>query len=1025
MGEKSCPTGSSSTQICSGHGICEYLDGSTGQELPSCSSGSTSCRCYCRCETGYGGAGCGMNSTELAIVSTSRANQCAAITFPSEVSVQVADIKTAINKFLIAFDPFSISTESDMQKCATSLDLIAYYLSNTLTYDSQLLHSFTKAISNIIESRRVFTGVYTVATESSVLKATDILIRKIAYMIAGGNPIYYVTHNLRLIVHDENLLSLNSAKLVSPSPTGQYITLPSTGMSACGYTGDTAQFAIIEWATSPYAGSHVVLNNILRFSALNHSAQGERSQSSDAFEVVLTWAMPQDWTSVSPNCSVLGTGTEASDECPCDVIAYTSLNMTLSCPDVTMLCSQQFSSESRRLDSDLPVTVLKSTEFSGVTIGNGDISAFTSLSSSGSIDMTSGTSFFTIFLACVVVGVVIFACWDSYEHSSFRMNKKVLEDAKIEAPEFTLKDAFTSAGLHGRSVVSFRRRPQDGKLPENKHHSHSKHREDKSDHVHSAEHGHSSEHAHGTGHTSSHTKDNAHSDGVVETGAFAKGGTLWTKLNKPVDLLEDDSNSALYIQALLRHHTLLRMFTYGSLRVTRVLRFVCFCSDIMLMIFVTTAFYDEAFPADNGCADINKFRPCIAEDSNWIDGDTLCVWDWPKLECSLRKPEGDIKYYIIVGLCILLVCLIPLTLIKWSFEYVYTKQVIFALQAQSQSEKKAQEKHTTVRRRSSVMMTPQEREIRAHQEKMKSVERDVKSHAACDEHVKNTVVVQHFVDEHLNPIERFFVRGHFFHHDHASPETLGILLWIFTLIVTVFAWGFFVIYTYLWTMKNEFKIVFAWGVTFFVVWAFEIFIYEIASVYLWHVLPINFVRGKLRYIYETMAGVEDKPAEVSQAEEGQSEHISTAPQRSIKPQRTLRSMVSNVSGDDAITASPTAIAVCKFEGTSEAREATSLILGMDHEVVRKLKDKEAVTAAKRRYSRPPDPDKRKSKASHVSSQSSGGYRSGTSESAHHSHHHSRPATPSEGSHGHHHSDKKHHSSGSRPATPSAPPADTL
>jgi len=864
VGSKSCP--SSSSGVCSGHGTCRFEDGPSEKPLEVCLADSLTCRAYCTCDTGYGGADCRLSSAELASASSLRSMMCNAL-YKSTVLVDPSSIQTTslMRSFQMAYNPHEVSTANHSFQCVKSLEAISTVLDGTFTASRSVLSASTRSISKLLESRRVYRSLYDSTTESTVLKSTDVLTQKAAAgMVAGQGAVTLTSKNLKMSARYNMLSSLRSTDLSFSPAIGveeSHLILPSTGLDTCGYTGGYAKFAILEWGTSPYSGSQQMLSNILRFVAMNTSLQTVPQFSSSSYDLILKWSVPQNWSQATPNCSLLGVGSSAL--CPCRVSSYTSLNVSFVCSDVTTLCANDPSSGRRRLLTSDSIDILKSTDFSVVSVSTKRNPVVAAASSSVALDVTSGTSFFSIFLFMAVVGVLLFALWDSYERTSFNMNKRALQDANLPPPEFALKDAFSTHGVQGQSMVSFRSRPKDGKTPQV-------------------------------------ARDN-------------KSGIL----NKPVDLLDSSSNSALYVQSLFKHHSILRMFTYGSLRVTRVLRFVCFCTNLLLIIFVTTLFYAIAFPSDNDCSDHTRSSDCVADESNWIDGDELCAWDFANLECSLRQPEGDGKFYLIACLVILAVLIIPISLIKWAFEYVYTKEILFAVQSEEPSQEN-QSEFTNIEeahKPASLSNTP---EGKVAASRMNKVISDVNNHAEVDEHVRNKLVIQHFIHDHLNPVERFFIKNHFFHLDHAKPETLGILLWIFTLIISVGLWIFFTVYIYIWLLDNQNEVIRAWGITLLFTWLLEVFFIEVIGVFLWHVIPLLFIRNKLRHIHDVISS-------------SSSQETSTDNSATISRGRTLRHMVSEKPHD----VSAVALAASRFEGKT-ANNASVMILNLDHSAINNL-----------------------------------------------------------------------------------------
>eukprot|EP01041_Mallomonas_annulata_P006821 gene6821-13820_t len=92
----------------------------------------------------------------------------------------------------------------------------------------------------------------------------------------------------------------------------------------------------------------------------------------------------------------------------------------------------------------------------------------------------------------------------------------------------------------------------------------------------------------------------------------------------------------------------------------------------------------------------------------------------------------------------------------------------------------------------SLSLSPQEREIQEKEREEQALDRkiyrvmsNISKISEVDTHMKNKVAVQHFVEENLHPIERFFLNKHMFQLDHARPDTLGLLLWMITFSITI------------------------------------------------------------------------------------------------------------------------------------------------------------------------------------------------------------------------------------------------
>jgi len=914
---------SSTSDICSGHGTCQFYDIASGDTIADCLGDDVHCGASCVCSVGFYGADCHLTAAEMSSVSSLRAHMCAGLSnITSSMPSNANDLQGVIGSFNNIAKAYELLTAEDMSHCAKALSGINSHVNINKRGIKNVFNEYAQSISILVTAKEAVSGsVYTNETETVVLEATQSLTESISsYMVAGQSPISVFSENLRIKVHNDPLANLLNTRVDYPipyippilaeaAPPAQYIVLPSTGLNTCGYPNKHAQFSLSEWSRSPYMSSTKVESPVIRYTSLSNSPRVSTTATSELYDLVLQFTTPQSWLVATPNCTLIGAPVS---NCPCSVVSYTSNDVSFKCRDINRLCGPNTGSNNRRLATAQTVSsTVRVTEMSAIVVPTPPGPTAFATANDVELDIASGTTFFTIFLFCVGVGVLIFSCWDAWEHSNFRQNREALRRSDVKPPEFQLQDAFCSPGIDTQSLVSFKHPPKDGRISDRAH---------------------------------------AHVKGLKEDDDH-KNKTYWQTINSPVSLI-DGSTSVIYMQALLKNHSILRMFTYGSLRVTRTLRFVMFVSDILLILFVDTAFYTRAFPYDNNCKDHTDFNDCLVEDSSWIDGDKMCSWDWASLECSQRNPEGDFRYYLTVAVVIMFVCMIPLCVIKWSFEFVYsfeTKAIWDVLRSRQnalESETEDDDHDTKVRRsiarrrssrrssdksrRSSLFpvtrssLSPEEQEELFEAKKCRVLD-DLDCHPETDEHLRNKVVIQHFVHERVTFVERFFLRNWFFNSESATPERpeiLGIILWFFTFLATVALWIFFVAYIYIWTTNNTYDIVYAWGVSFVFCWLIYVFIAELFQIFVWHVLPIAFLRRRLTAIYDVL-----------------SLHTKETAQDTEAPGGGLVRAKSVFETDGRKYHSPTGSAITELQKSgdnSKARKAQDIILSLSDEALHKL-----------------------------------------------------------------------------------------
>jgi len=519
----------------------------------------------------------------------------------------------------------------------------------------------------------------------------------------------------------------------------------------------------------------------------------------------------------------------------------------------------------------------------------------TTLSATDTITKSSSaTAFFSIYVIMVFIGIFTFLFWDRSEISVFKLNKDVADKMKIAPPRFSLDDAFKTRGVTEVSLVSFTDKQKSQKLASQ--------------------------------------RGEFDIIGSMDETTTPPSATFLERIFSPASLLMHDNIGVRTIQALLRNHSFLRIFSYSSLRVTRMLRFLVFVTDMLLILFVDTVFYQTAYPRNNRCYEHSYVsrESCLYRDAHFEEGKHLCYWNEEASLCSLRNPEGNFRFYLIVCLVILAIIIVPQSAVKWLYEYVYSKQVSLSLAALTPNPSAAETVTSPPVADESGGASPPLDTAKDGDESSKILVQ-LSRHADCDHHIKNKVLVQHFILEQMNALDRFFLSLHFFTDDSASPEDISLIVWLLTLICTVGVWLYFVIWIFLWTTTNEESLVYSWGVTFIFTWLVECFLFQPISAFLIYVLPIDLIRVRLHAVHRVLGGAFGQAAqqlppvtETTEEQAIQALRADTRPPAPVPVPAPLPTPTDPEGGGDSRPSSAAIRASMRLSGTNNLRAAELL-----------------------------------------------------------------------------------------------------
>jgi hypothetical protein len=161
------------------------------------------------------------------------------------------------------------------------------------------------------------------------------------------------------------------------------------------------------------------------------------------------------------------------------------------------------------------------------------------------------------------------------------------------------------------------------------------------------------------------------------------GGTHdFVQIFPPTSLLSDHPFLVRLWRALKRHHKWIRIFSYPSIRQTRLMRFLVAANDLLFIIFCNSLFYSLFYPDDNHCQRYLTSTSCLEEPSHFEYSQHLCHWDSQKELCSLRRPPDTVMFIVQVSMLIIVFSIFPRRLIQFILEKVCSKRPEISLSSE-------------------------------------------------------------------------------------------------------------------------------------------------------------------------------------------------------------------------------------------------------------------------------------------------------------------------------------------------------
>ena len=797
---------------CSGHGNCTTYDVASGASTGGlCLSSDANCRVFCSCHGAYSGRSCSVLRSDALVPSSIRGSLCSALSSASSLQdPSPLQLETIITSVRSAYNPFEIVTSADLGKCITALGDVQHIISSGVRLTTVAMNALAALLSELIDSSIINPKLYDDTVSSAVIQAAQALQEAVGLAMVPGqlNPVNIISDNFRASVHVDELSTLSGKRLVSPSSyqesqTGlklQSVVLPNSGFTACGYTSGYVPYAVAQWGFKPYISDTNYISNVFGVTVYNGSElimSTSNEYIEDTFTVQFNWDIAQNWNQSILNCSsIIG---NASDTCSCTLVTKTPYSGLFSCSNVSTFCTAFPSS----VDADFDGPNFQSLEYAALAVPYNPIIP----DSSPYQPYTAGTVFLTVFLFFVLIGTIIIYIWDRKEKMTFKSNAAAIGKS---SRHFNLDDSLSTPGLFPLTTASFTTL------------------------LHTS-----------TGHGTQSPESSPDAGYTPPQGACSS-------VQSPVPLFADAVPfGTLYLQTIVRHHSILRIFSYPSLRLSRWLRFLCACTDIIILSFVNTCFYLLAFPKENdkyGCSTHYTYSSCINLDSYMEKGKSLCYWNEEGHYCELRSPKGDFTYYLVVSLIVIAISIIPQLLSRLVYEYVFTK-VAWASKDTVNREVAARK-----------FLYNDDAVLAKRLAKDDVITVEIELFAQCDEHLKNRLLLQFYLTEKLDPISSATISKLILYQDAAKPRTIGAGKWFIALTTHVSLWVFFIIWIYYFTTTTNKDIIHKWGVSFIFMWLVEIFLVETIGIFLFYVLPVVWIHPTLATFHDEMSHAAEQRA---------------------------------------------------------------------------------------------------------------------------------------------------------------------
>ena len=721
---KSCPRRGSSE--CSSHGTCAF---STSQGVAvsrtSCTVENTDCFASCICEAGYGGADCGLSWDEVTVASAQRGELCSRlIAMVSLIQPTKERLETFSDYLLELVKAAVVLQGDDIDKCDTALSS----LSASLAIATVNLGRSPGQTAHILSELAFLDAAPAL---SSILEAVDALQEYThTDMLPGQEAITYVTPNFRVGYLYPALSALAITPVIEAPLTeeeiaygvGAYsVALPAGGLDLCGAFEDYASISVIVWARHPYYLDEAEMSGKLfsmsTFATGGTTANKEAVGDEYNYQIALFLNDVVDVSVGQPDCREYLFATGVTQSCAsCRVEEFTSHEAVITCSDAADYFCPTSGASSRRASEH---RVLQTSRDKGYYLAAIPLDFTTKSAESDEMTKSHGIfAFIIVFLSIVLGTIFLLLVWDRSDRRDFIALAAANRSRAFSSRDFNLSAAFDDGGQKSGETINVAAVAQVAADRRASSFSHSiigsrnskfsflnpsgpsfldragkpipplsltkppvlsaglfdgtstdlttRRKKLQSEHV--------------------INLDNLAQKSLVASAQFrvdpcwnldtllTKENIIWSNL-PPSSLLSEHDWFTRVSHAFGRHHKWARIFTYSSMRRSRVIRFLVAASDLMFVIFVNTVFYSIFYPDNSTCQDYSFTSPekCLEDDGKFDRSESFCQWH-SNGDCTLREPPFNVKFIVMVTMIVIVFAAIPRSIIQFVLETVCARR---------------------------------------------------------------------------------------------------------------------------------------------------------------------------------------------------------------------------------------------------------------------------------------------------------------------------------------------------------------
>jgi hypothetical protein len=238
----------------------------------------------------------------------------------------------------------------------------------------------------------------------------------------------------------------------------------------------------------------------------------------------------------------------------------------------------------------------------------------------------------------------------------FNRESLITDKGGVLIPQLTIENQIVQQSTAGYSMLG-----QEGSLDDHHHHGKQQHEE----------HAQEQQRQEGDYRVNIDMTDYHHQE------FFDDPDSLLTWSNLPItSLLSDYSWYDRLCHSISRHHKWIRIFTYPSLRKTRLLRLLVAATDLLVLIFFNTIFYRLFYPDDGSC-ESNSFTTidnCHSKQSSFQNEGSLCEWNVNTGECKFKQVPLSVEFIIFVCIIVILLSSLPRSCFQYLLENICSKR---------------------------------------------------------------------------------------------------------------------------------------------------------------------------------------------------------------------------------------------------------------------------------------------------------------------------------------------------------------